>query len=77
MNQGPRDVAEVPSPCISVCVIDAATGLCAGCYRTLDEIAGWMGLSSDQRRLLLAQIAQRRALNGGAIASRCVIDAQR
>jgi hypothetical protein len=77
MNRGLRDVAEVPSPCISVCVIDAPTGLCAGCYRTLDEIAGWMGLSPDQRRLLLAQIAQRRAQHGGAIAARYVIDAQR
>jgi hypothetical protein len=77
MNRGLRDVAEVPSPCISVCVIDAPTGLCAGCYRTLDEIAGWMGLSADQRRQLLALIAQRRAQHGCAIASRCVIDAQR
>ena len=67
-----RDAAEVTSPCISVCVIDAPTGLCAGCYRTLDEIAGWMGLSADQRRQLLAQIVQRRAQHGGAIASRCL-----
>jgi predicted Fe-S protein YdhL (DUF1289 family) len=77
MNRIVRDVADVPSPCISVCVIDVPTGLCAGCYRTLDEIAGWMGLSADQRRHLLARTAERRAQHGSAIASRCVIDAQR
>jgi predicted Fe-S protein YdhL (DUF1289 family) len=27
-----------PSPCISVCKIDAATGYCYGCLRTLQEI---------------------------------------
>ena len=26
--------------CISVCTMDQASGLCIGCYRTLDEIAG-------------------------------------
>ena len=31
----------VPSPCISVCRMDAVTGWCEGCFRTLDEIAGW------------------------------------
>jgi hypothetical protein len=64
------DTAQVQSPCTSVCVIDTATGLCAGCYRTLDEIAGWMGLSADQRRALLAELARRRTQHGGAIASR-------
>ena len=70
MNPILRGADEVPSPCISVCAIDAPTGLCAGCYRTLDEIAGWMGLSAGQRRQLLAQIEQRRAQHGGAIAAR-------
>ncbi len=40
----------VPSPCISVCRIDARTGLCIGCVRTLDEIAAWSVLDDDQRR---------------------------
>ncbi|HUD31901.1 MAG TPA: DUF1289 domain-containing protein, partial [Variovorax sp.] len=31
-----RAVRDVPSPCISVCRIDAASGLCTGCLRTLD-----------------------------------------
>ncbi|TMI08148.1 MAG: DUF1289 domain-containing protein [Betaproteobacteria bacterium] len=31
-----RDETEVPSPCVSICVIDEPTGLCAGCCATLD-----------------------------------------
>ena len=72
-----NDAAQVQSPCISVCVIDTPTGLCAGCYRTLDEIAGWIGLSADERRALLADLARRRVQHGGAIASRCLANAQR
>lgn len=29
----------VASPCISVCKMDDARGLCLGCMRTIDEIA--------------------------------------
>jgi predicted Fe-S protein YdhL (DUF1289 family) len=75
--KGARDAAPVPSPCTSVCAIDAPTGLCAGCFRTLDEIAGWLGFSVAERRTLLAELAQRRARHGGAIASRSIADAQR
>ena len=32
--------ADVPSPCVSVCRMDARRGLCIGCCRTLEEIAG-------------------------------------
>jgi len=72
-----NDAAQVQSPCISVCVIDGPTGLCAGCYRTLDEIAGWIGLSADERSALLAELARRRAQHAGAIASRSLANAQR
>jgi predicted Fe-S protein YdhL (DUF1289 family) len=49
----------VPSPCISVCRMDRATGLCEGCFRTLDEIAEW-GLASDQeKRAIWQRLAER------------------
>lgn len=51
----------VPSPCIDVCRMDTASGLCEGCLRTLDEIAGWAAATDDAKRLVLAAIAQRRA----------------
>jgi predicted Fe-S protein YdhL (DUF1289 family) len=50
----------VPSPCISVCQMNAATGWCAGCHRTIDEIAGWSRLSEDAKRAVWKELAQRR-----------------
>jgi predicted Fe-S protein YdhL (DUF1289 family) len=62
--------AEVASPCNSVCTIDAETGLCAGCYRTLDEIAGWIDLSAEQKRTLLSALLIRRARFHAAMSAR-------
>jgi len=39
----------VPSPCVALCVLDAATGWCRGCGRTIDEIMAW-GTASDIRK---------------------------
>ncbi|MDE2630710.1 MAG: DUF1289 domain-containing protein, partial [Alphaproteobacteria bacterium] len=39
----------IQSPCIKVCAVDAATGLCTGCARTLDEIARWGSMSDTER----------------------------
>jgi uncharacterized protein len=49
----------VPSPCISVCRMDAATGQCEGCFRTLDEIADWGMASDDAKRALWQTLVQR------------------
>ena len=51
--------APVPSPCTSVCRMDPATGLCLGCWRTLDEIAAWGGLPEPGRRAVWARIESR------------------
>ncbi|MFN8719271.1 MAG: DUF1289 domain-containing protein [Rhodospirillales bacterium] len=53
------DQDHVPSPCIRVCWVDPRTGLCAGCLRTLDEIARWGGMSPHARRSLLAELPGR------------------
>lgn len=49
----------VPSPCNAVCRMDARSGLCAGCLRTLDEIAAWGGLDEAQRRAVWARLQER------------------
>ncbi|MFO1214114.1 MAG: DUF1289 domain-containing protein [Burkholderiaceae bacterium] len=41
--------------------MDAATGWCEGCLRTLDEIATWSGLSDAQKLAVWQALAQRRA----------------
>jgi predicted Fe-S protein YdhL (DUF1289 family) len=55
--QPPRPVA---TPCIKVCVVDGASSLCLGCYRTLSEIAGWSRLSDDQRTDIMSELPARR-----------------
>ena len=49
----------VPSPCISVCRMDAATALCEGCFRTLEEIADWSTLGEDGKRAVWRAIEER------------------
>jgi predicted Fe-S protein YdhL (DUF1289 family) len=49
----------VPSPCISVCSMDAASGLCEGCLRTLDEIACCSTLGEAGKRAVWGLIGQR------------------
>jgi len=49
----------VPSPCISVCRMDAASGLCEGCFRTIEEIADWGMASDDAKRALWHTLVQR------------------
>lgn len=51
----------VKSPCINVCRMDAESGLCEGCLRTVDEIAGWAAAPDEKKVLILAAVAQRRA----------------
>jgi uncharacterized protein len=50
----------VPSPCVKVCVLDRATGLCRGCLRTIDEVAGWLEMTHEEKRATLERVAQRR-----------------
>ena len=51
----------IESPCNKVCVIDAASGLCIGCGRTLSEIGGWISMTADERRRVMDELPARRA----------------
>lgn len=53
----PRSIA---TPCVKVCIVDGASSLCLGCYRTLEEIGGWSGLTDDQRAEIMADLPTRR-----------------
>jgi uncharacterized protein len=48
-----------PSPCISVCQMDDATGWCLGCKRTIDEIREWMIMPPDERQRVLDALKDR------------------
>ena len=47
------------SPCIKICVIAPATGLCSGCGRTLDEIARWGAMSEAERARIMTLLPER------------------
>ena len=49
----------VPSPCISVCRMDAKSGLCEGCQRTLDEIASWSLMGDAEKQAVWDALPQR------------------
>lgn len=50
----------IETPCVNVCVVDGASGLCLGCYRTLSEIGGWSGLTDEARASVMADLPARR-----------------
>lgn len=54
----PPDAAA--SPCTNVCRIDADSGWCLGCWRTLDEIARWSTAGPGDRAAILASLPDRR-----------------
>jgi len=54
----------IASPCINICKMDEASGLCQGCYRNLAEIAAWGNASERKKSLILADIARRRSAAG-------------
>lgn len=48
------------SPCIDVCKMNPSTGLCDGCFRTIDEIAGWSSFDDTQKTTVLNQAETRK-----------------
>jgi len=49
----------VSTPCLNICRLDHATGLCEGCGRSLDEIARWGGLSEQARKDIMVGLTER------------------
>lgn len=50
---------EIESPCVKICVLHRMSGLCIGCYRTGDEIAGWSMMPPEERRRLMEELPSR------------------
>ncbi len=49
----------IQSPCIKICTLDARSGLCLGCGRTIGEIASWTSLSDAERARVTGELADR------------------
>jgi uncharacterized protein len=54
-------VTPVGSPCNSICRMDGSGVYCIGCFRTLDEIAGWSGFDDAHRRRIWEELRRRKA----------------
>ena len=57
----PPSPIAIESPCVKICEIDE-DGLCVGCSRTLDEIAGWGSWSAERRGAVMMSLPTRRAV---------------
>lgn len=60
---------EVPSPCVSVCRMDAEGVFCIGCLRTLPEIADWSRSDAASKRSVWRAIDVRASAQAGLLRS--------
>ena len=51
----------IESPCVKICTLDARSGLCLGCGRTIDEIARWTAMSPAERSRVIGELPGRLA----------------
>ncbi|WP_394779416.1 DUF1289 domain-containing protein [Undibacterium sp.] len=49
----------VPSPCIGICKMDEAAGICSGCFRTIDEIIRWSKADDGYKRMVWRDVKHR------------------
>ncbi len=49
----------IKSPCILICTMDAETGFCLGCARTLDEITRWSRMTAEEQITVLSLLPDR------------------
>jgi predicted Fe-S protein YdhL (DUF1289 family) len=51
----------IDTPCVKICTLDARSGLCLGCGRTVDEIARWIEISAAERARIISELPWRLA----------------
>lgn len=49
----------IETPCVKICVLDPVSAVCIGCGRTVAEIAAWSDMPADERRRIMAMLAER------------------
>lgn len=57
MTDWTRD--EIESPCVKICLIHPAEGICTGCHRTREEIALWTRMTPEARRAVMDDLPGR------------------
>ena len=54
-------MSEVQSPCVEICQLDPVSGMCLGCFRTMDEIASWIDLTDIEKQNVLLSAQKRKS----------------
>ncbi|MSO67877.1 MAG: DUF1289 domain-containing protein [Pseudolabrys sp.] len=49
----------IESPCVKICTLDARSGMCLGCGRSIDEIARWTAMSAAERVRVMGELPAR------------------
>lgn len=52
--------SEIESPCVQICVVHPTERICTGCFRTIDEIARWSKMDSDERAEIMNDLPARK-----------------
>ena len=60
---------DVPSPCVSVCIMDADRVFCIGCLRTIPEITEWSRADAAGKRSVWHAIAMRASVHADLLRS--------
>ena len=55
-------MAKIKSPCIDICKLDKETGICIGCFRTVEEIAKWKKMEDEEKLDVLGKLKDREIL---------------
>ena len=50
---------EIDSPCVNICIVHPQANICAGCFRTIDEISGWSKMTAEQRKEIINDLPNR------------------
>jgi uncharacterized protein len=58
--------AMIESPCVNICTLDARSGICLGCGRTIDEIAQWTAMTGAERARIMLELPSRLSPARGA-----------
>lgn len=49
----------IKTPCIRLCELDCASGICKGCGRFEIEIECWMSMSPEEREAIINECSNR------------------
>jgi len=53
---------QIVSPCINICVVHQAAGICTGCLRSINEIARWTAMQPAERADIMMALPGRAPL---------------